>query len=326
MKKIAGINGFGRFGIHLLKYWLTRSPNSNFTIKYINDDTININQALNILNNDKNVNFSKYRIKKISNNIRILEPNGLIHEIEYTNCNKESINWIGKPDYFFECSGKNSISKDCFPFIKKKTKLVIISATSWDVDKTIIYGFNHKDFSNNYKIISYGSCTVNAYIPFANFINERYSIIDSDVNVVHNIQEYKLENYNTLIRKFCTLEKSGPIIVNFINKKNFTVNYTIIPYSGVSLIDFRFRIKKKIIYEKFISDLEFAINKGPLMNLYDLNEVDNGPEIYNCSPYSATFIKKNIRIINNQIYLTAYFDNENSVNRFYDLANYITSK
>ena len=66
------------------------------------------------------------------------------------------------------------------------TKLVIISATSWDVDKTIIYGFNHKDFSNNYKIISYGSCTVNAYVPIANFINEQYSIIDSDVNVVHN--------------------------------------------------------------------------------------------------------------------------------------------
>ena len=30
--------------------------------------------------------------------------------------------------------------------------------------------------------------------------------------------------------------------------------------------------------------------------------------------------------INNQIYLTAYFDNENSVNRYYDLANYLASK
>ena len=37
-------------------------------------------------------------------------------------------------------------------------------------------------------------------------------------------------------------------------------------------------------------------------------------------------LKKNIKVINNQIYLTAYFDNENSVNRFYDLANYLTSR
>ena len=30
-----GINGFGRFGLHLLKYWLDRSKESNFTIDYI---------------------------------------------------------------------------------------------------------------------------------------------------------------------------------------------------------------------------------------------------------------------------------------------------
>ena len=41
MKKIAGINGFGRFGLHLLKYWLDRASSSNFSIGYINDDTIN---------------------------------------------------------------------------------------------------------------------------------------------------------------------------------------------------------------------------------------------------------------------------------------------
>jgi hypothetical protein len=33
-----GINGFGRFGLHLLKYWLDRSIESAFRIDYINDD------------------------------------------------------------------------------------------------------------------------------------------------------------------------------------------------------------------------------------------------------------------------------------------------
>ena len=28
-----GINGFGRFGLHLLKYWLDRSNESNFSIE-----------------------------------------------------------------------------------------------------------------------------------------------------------------------------------------------------------------------------------------------------------------------------------------------------
>ena len=55
MKKIAGINGFGRFGLHLLKYWLDRASSSNFNIGYINDDTITIDQALETLNNDNKV-------------------------------------------------------------------------------------------------------------------------------------------------------------------------------------------------------------------------------------------------------------------------------
>ena len=38
MKISAGINGFGRFGIHLLKYWLERESECNFSINYINDD------------------------------------------------------------------------------------------------------------------------------------------------------------------------------------------------------------------------------------------------------------------------------------------------
>ena len=83
MKKIAGINGFGRFGLHLLKYWLDRASSSNFKIGYINDDSITIDQALDTLNNDNKVLFTKYRIKKLGNHIRILEPNGSFYEIEF---------------------------------------------------------------------------------------------------------------------------------------------------------------------------------------------------------------------------------------------------
>ena len=49
MKKSAGINGFGRFGLHLLKYWLDRNNEANFTIYYINDDTLTIFQSYEII-------------------------------------------------------------------------------------------------------------------------------------------------------------------------------------------------------------------------------------------------------------------------------------
>ena len=55
-------------------------------------------------------------------------------------------------------------------------------------------------------------------------------------------------------------------------------------------------------------------------------EKDKGPEAHNLSTYSAVIIKENIKMIKDQVYLSCYFDNENSVNRFYDLANYVVEK
>ena len=154
-------------------------------------------------------------------------------------------------------------------------------------------------------MISYGSCTVNAYVPLANYLHTKYGVEDSDVNVIHNIQKYRLEENNTLIRKFCTLEKSASNLLSFVNNENFVVNYTVIPYSGVSMIDFRFRLKNKVIYR--------------------LSEIDIGPEVYNCTTYSTVFVKENVKIVNDSVYLSGYFDNENSVNRYFDLAQYIVS-
>ena len=55
----AGVSGFGRFGLHLLKYLLDRLNQSNFSISYINDEVIDIKQALEIIVTDKFLDFSK---------------------------------------------------------------------------------------------------------------------------------------------------------------------------------------------------------------------------------------------------------------------------
>ena len=145
----------------------------------------------------------------------------------------------------------------------------------------------------------------------------------SDVNVVHNIQHYKLKNFNTLVRKFCTLEKSGPNLLKFLNKDNFNVNYTVIPYDGVSIIDFKFLLKKKTNLPKIIKSLKNEIKNGSLKNLYSIQKNDLGPEVHKFSTSSAVIIEELIKLRGNFLYLTCYFDNENSVNRYYDTLNYI---
>ena len=327
MKKrciVTGVNGFGRFGLHLLKYWLDRSQEANFLIAYINDDYLNIEQAFEILKSDRAVCFDEYRISLAGNHIVFTTQEGKEHKIEYTFSSKSNIPWIGLPEIVLECSGKSTQSKDCQDYLTGHTKLVVISATSWDADKTLIYGFNEKDFSEELKVISYGSCTVNAYVPFANFIHNTFGVIDSDVNVIHNVQHYRLIDAYTLTRKFCTLEKSALNFLPFLNQDNFNVNYTVIPYDGVSMIDFRFRIKSTASQSEIISKIEQACRDGVLKGLYSIDNSDMGPEVYNCTTFSTVFIKERIKMIGDSLYLFGYFDNENSVNRYFDLIQSIS--
>ena len=177
----------------------------------------------------------------------------------------------------------------------------MISATSWDAEKTLVYGYNHDEYSSDLKLISYGSCTVNAYMPFANWIDKNYRIVDSDVNVIHNIQEYRLQDNNTLNRKFCTLEESAKLLMDSINDNNFLVNYTVIPYAGVSMIDFRFRVNKNNSLKSFIEHFENSVTHGSLKGLYGISEKDRGPEVHNCTPFSSVIIREGIKIKNNNI-------------------------
>jgi glyceraldehyde 3-phosphate dehydrogenase len=327
MKKVtAGINGFGRFGLHLLKYWLDRSDIAPLEITYINDENLSIHDALTIIATDRYVVFDAYKVSLLGDTLKFLGPNKISRTIKYTNRKKSAIPWAGKPDIVLECSGKNTSMNDCAGYLFNKTKIVIISATSWDAQQTLVFGFNHKKYRKTSSVISYGSCTVNAYIPLAHYLNKKYGVSESDANFVHNIQEYRLKDFNTLHRKFCTLEKSGPDLLPFLNQHNFTINYTIVPYTGASMLDFRFKLRRSITKSNFIDDLHSTFVKGELKNLYHLNEIDSGPEEHNCTTHSAVFIKENIRVLKNNVYLHGYFDTENSVNRYFDLIQYIVSR
>ena len=90
------------------------------------------------------------------------------------------------------------------------------------------------------------------------------------------------------------------------------------------MIDFRFAVSKKTDREDFLVSLKQELTSGSLKNLYGITENDEGPEAYSCTPYSSVFIESSINVLNNNIHLFAYFDNENSVNRYYDLTNYIS--
>lgn len=324
----AGMNGFGRFGLHLLRYWLDRSDQASFRIDFINDDFLTPESILDIILSDKYVHFKDYDIRLHKNRLLIENRNTQQkQEIEITNAKSDQIPWLGSPDIFLECSGKHTDATTCNPFLTGKTKRVIISATSENADQTLVFGFNHETYLSSAKTISYGSCTVNAYVALAHFIDSMWGIMDSDVTVIHNLPEYKLvsENQKTLIRKSCTLEKSATRLLKNISEENFIVNYSLVPFSGASSIDMRFRLATPITRELVVEQLSNASQHGSLKDLYQFIDADRGPEEHICSPFNASFVLPLISVRGQNLYLYGYFDNENSVNRYFDLVNHLTT-
>ncbi len=324
MKLTAGINGFGRFGLHLLRHWLDRREKASFALTAINDSALSLEDALSILRDDPYVRFDDCQLDDDGSHLILVSADHEAIRLRYSTGAAETAPWLGATDLFFEASGLHVAAEDCRGFLRGITLQVLISATAETADQTLIYGFNHEDWTPRCRIVSYGSCTVNAYVPLAAWIHDRYDVLDSDVNVIHNSPEYRM--CHTLQRSTCTLERSGPSLLEFLMPENFAVNYTIVPYSGVSIIDFRFRTRRSVSRDVFLSDLRAALEAGPLESLYAIAETDTGPEPHVCTPYNAVLIANRIRARGDNLYLQAYLDTENSANRFFDVADYVSRR
>ena len=328
---VCGMNGFGRFGLHMLNYYLELMDQSNFELGHINDEVLDINQALDIIVHDPFVKiYNNFSIKIRGDNLVFND----IHEIQYTNNQTDQIPWMGSPDIFLECTGKYTDAELARQFLTENTKKVLISATSLNADKTLIYGFNHLDYDPSDDVVSYGSCTVNAYIPITDYLHKLFTVLSSDINCIHNVPEYQLKRGSIetpglprvpIKRKSCTLSKVAPRLLDYVTDENFNVNYTLIPYTGVSIIDYRYSLKT-MSDDDIWNTIEQACTDGDLKGLYAIQDKDTGPEAHQNSRFSSILIKENSHIRGNDIYLNAYFDNENSVNRFFDLLNYIVTR
>ena len=116
------MNGFGRFGLHLLNYYLENMDESNFELKYINDSVLNIHQALDIIVYDPYVQiYNNFNIK-IEEDYLVFND---IHKIKYTNKPAKEIPWLGSPDIFFECSGQYTNADVAREFKTGNTKKVL---------------------------------------------------------------------------------------------------------------------------------------------------------------------------------------------------------
>jgi glyceraldehyde 3-phosphate dehydrogenase len=65
-------------------------------------------------------------------------------------------------------------------------KQVLVSAPARNVDKTVVYGVNHRQLTADHLVVSNGSCTTNCLAPSAKVLNDAIGIESGIMTTIHS--------------------------------------------------------------------------------------------------------------------------------------------
>ena len=318
--KIA-INGFGRIGKnitrHLIEAGYLSSQGGELELIAIND-LGKIESNAHLLKYDSIHGSIANEITIENNEIKIDESS-----IKYfSERNPEDLPWQElEVDIVFECTGIFTSKEAALKHIKAGAKKVLISAPAQDPDKTIVYGVNHHELSDDDIVISNASCTTNCLAPLAKIIHENYTIKSGLVNTVHastndqslldvahsDLYRARAASASIIPSKTGAAKAIGLVIPELDGKLNGMA--TRVPTLNVSMLDFTFETEKSFSPDELIEIIRNAANgeyKG-ILSICDLPLVSTD---FNHNPSSSIFDTNHLYQIGNQTKILAWYDNE----------------
>ena len=318
--KIA-INGFGRIGKnitrHLIEAGYLSSQGGELELIAIND-LGKIESNAHLLKYDSIHGSIANEITIENNEIKIDDSS-----IKYfSERNPEDLPWQElEVDIVFECTGIFTSKEAALKHIKAGAKKVLISAPAQDPDKTIVYGVNHHELSDDDIVISNASCTTNCLAPLAKIIHENYTVKSGLVNTVHastndqslldvahsDLYRARAASASIIPSKTGAAKAIGLVIPELDGKLNGMA--TRVPTLNVSMLDFTFEAEKSFSLDELIEIIRNAANnefKG-IVSVCDLPLVSTD---FNHNPSSSIFDSNHFYQIGNQTKILAWYDNE----------------
>ncbi|WP_306046236.1 type I glyceraldehyde-3-phosphate dehydrogenase [Nioella sp. MMSF_3534] len=95
------------------------------------------------------------------------------------------LDWSGC-DVVLECTGKFNDGTKANVHMEQGAKSVLISAPAKNVQRTVVYGVNHRDLVDGETMVSNGSCTTNCLAPLAKVLNDAIGIESGLMTTIHS--------------------------------------------------------------------------------------------------------------------------------------------
>jgi glyceraldehyde 3-phosphate dehydrogenase len=328
-----GINGFGRIGRNYFRAALAKG--SDLEIVAVNDLTDNKALA-HLLKYDSITGRLDATVELEGDNIIVNgKPIKVLAERDPAN-----LGWgdLGV-DIVIESTGRFTKAADARKHIEAGAKKVLISAPATDEDATFVMGVNEQDYDPaNHHIISNASCTTNCLAPLAKVFNDKFGIERGLMTTVHaytadqNLQDgphsdlrrARAAAINIVPTSTGAAKAIGLVLPELKGKLDgFALR---VPVPTGSITDLTVTSSRPVTVDEVKAAYKEAA-EGPLKGILKYTEDEIVSSDITTDPHSAIFDSGLLRVLGDQVKLSAWYDNEwGYSNRLVDLTEYVADR
>ncbi|MBO6882499.1 MAG: type I glyceraldehyde-3-phosphate dehydrogenase [Marivita sp.] len=310
-----GINGFGRIGRCTLAHIAESSRNDVQVVKINATGPIETNAHL--LRYDSVHGRFGGEVKVKGNTMDL----GRGPMEVFSTYNPEELDWSGC-DVVLECTGNFNDGAKAGIHMERGAKSVLISAPAKNVQKTIVYGVNHRSLVAGDTMISNGSCTTNCLAPLAKVLDEAIGIESGIMTTIHSytgdqptLDRRHADLYRARAAAMAMIPTStgaakalGEVLPNLKGKLDGSA--VRVPTPNVSAVDLTFYASKDVT----VADVNEVVREAAATHMGTVLAYDPEPKVsidFNHTTQSSIFAPDQTKVVGNRmVRVLAWYDNE----------------
>ncbi len=231
------------------------------------------------------------------------------------------LDWSGC-DVVLECTGKFNERDKAAVHLEQGAKRVLVSAPAKNVDRTVVYGVNHRSLTANDLVVSNGSCTTNCLAPLAKVLNEAIGIERGIMTTIHSytgdqptLDRRHKDLYRARAAAMAMIPTStgaakaiGEVLPELAGRLDGTAIR--VPTPNVSAVDLTFEAARDVT----VAEVNEVVRMAAAGHMGAVLSYDPEPKVsidFNHTPYSSIFAPDQTKVIGGRtVRVLAWYDNE----------------
>lgn len=231
------------------------------------------------------------------------------------------LDWSGC-DVVLECTGKFNDGEKSAIHLERGARKVLISAPAKNVDRTIVYGVNHRALRADDRMVSNGSCTTNGLAPLAKVLNDTIGIERGVMTTIHSytgdqptLDRRHKDLYRARAAAMAMIPTStgaaralGEVLPELAGKLDGTALR--VPTPNVSAIDLTFEAGRDVT----VADVNEIVREAAAGHMGAVLAYDPEPKVsvdFNHTTHSSIFAPDQTKVIGGRtVRVLAWYDNE----------------